>query len=107
MVPADRSGPAFVLPGQGKMLPVSYQQYQLFFKKCLDRVGQDSSLFSYHSFRRGGATWAFRSGVPGELVKVHGDWVSEAYLKYLDFSLDQRLRVANGMVKSLSELVSN
>ena len=25
-------------------------------------------------YRRGGATWAFRAGVPGELIQIYGDW---------------------------------
>ena len=37
-----------------------------------------------HSFRRGGATWALENGVPGEVIKVLGDWKSTAYLSYLD-----------------------
>ncbi|XP_070183858.1 uncharacterized protein [Littorina saxatilis] len=40
--------------------------------------------FSSHSFRRGGAAWALSCGVPGEIVKVMGDWKSTAYLGYLD-----------------------
>ncbi len=42
-------------------------------------VGQDPVIFSSHSFRRGGVTWTFISEVPGEQVKVHGDWTSDAY----------------------------
>lgn len=39
-------------------------------------------------FCRGGATYAFRSGVPGELIQVMGDWKSDAYKRYFDFSFD-------------------
>jgi hypothetical protein len=39
---------------------------------------------SSHSFRRGGATWALSSGIPGEIVKALGDWKSQCYLLYLD-----------------------
>lgn len=44
--------------------------------------------YTGHSFRRGGATYAFRSGVPGELIQVMGDWKSDAYKRYFDFSFD-------------------
>ncbi len=37
----------------------------------------------------------------GELVKVHGDWKSNAYFKFLEFSLDQRLVVAQAMAEGL------
>lgn len=39
---------------------------------------------SSHSFRRGGATHALSVGIPGEIIKVWGDWKSNAYLAYLD-----------------------
>ena len=94
---ADSEGPAFVLPAGNDVSPITYQQYQVFFRRCLERLGLPSMEFSTHSFRRGGASWAFRSGVPGELVKVHGDWLSDAYLRYLEFSVEQRLEVARRM----------
>ena len=100
-VPAPREGPAFVLPHRSGSSPVSYAYYQAFLRRIVSKVGLDSRAFSSHSFRRGGASWAFRSGVPGELVKVQGDWRSDAYLKYLQFSLEQRLQVAHAMVDGL------
>ena len=39
---------------------------------------------SSHSFRRGGAVWLLSCKVPGEVIKVMGDWKSKAYLAYLD-----------------------
>lgn len=40
--------------------------------------------FSSHSFRRGGATFALSLGIPGEIIKLWGDWKSTAYLAYID-----------------------
>ncbi len=34
-------------------------------------------------------SWDFRVNVPGELIKVQGDWAHSAYLVYLDMSIDQ------------------
>ncbi len=73
------------------------------FEICIKAIGLNENDFSSHNFRCGGAIWAFHSNVPGELIKVHGDWASDAYLKYLHFSLDQRLNVAKFMSLSLSE----
>ena len=47
------------------------------------------------SFRRGGATFAFKAGVPFELIRLHGDWHSDAYLRYLKFDMTQKLSVTN------------
>ncbi|KAI8516382.1 hypothetical protein Bbelb_049630 [Branchiostoma belcheri] len=52
--------------------------------KCiLVRAGLNPHLYSLHSGRRGGATFAFRAGVPVELIRLQGDWRSDAYLLYL------------------------
>jgi len=98
-VPAPKSGPAFVLPTNSGLQPVSYRVFQKFFRSCLVGVGLQADEFSSHSFRRGGASWAFRVQIPGELIKVQGDWASSAYLIYLDMSVDQRLQVAQRMLQ--------
>ena len=54
----------------------------------------EPNLFSTHIFRRGGATFAFQSGIPSELIQLQGDWKSDAYKKYLTFTLDDKLMVA-------------
>ena len=59
---------------------------------------------SGHSFRRGGATWAFSANVPSELIKEHGDWLSEAYLRYLNFNLEERLVVTLKMGQAVTKL---
>ena len=51
-------------------------------KALTSRIGV--SDVSGHSLRRGGATWALSSGIPGEIVKAMGDWKSVCYLVYLD-----------------------
>ena len=55
-----------------------------------------------HSFRRGGATWAFQAGIPGELIQICGDWASDAYKRYLEFSMDDKLNLAAQFVRHLS-----
>jgi len=39
--------------------------------------------FSRHSFRSGGATFAFECGVPAKLIKAQGDWLFDAYFHYI------------------------
>ena len=64
-----------------------------FYVVPLDLAGYNSVVFPGHSFRRGGATFAFAGEVPGELIQLHGDWASDAYLRYLDVSLHCRWQV--------------
>ena len=51
----------------------------------------DPFAYSCHSFRRGGASWAFRLGLPGELIQISGDWASDCYKLYLEVSMDTKL----------------
>ena len=50
-----------------------------------------------HSFRRGGATWAFQSGVPEVLVQRQGDWRSGAYKEYIELSPERALSTTKSM----------
>lgn len=76
-----------VLPLLGPMDPKA-QVFPMkgsdFNKKLRLTTAVAGGNFSSHSFRRGGAAWALSCGVPGEIVKVMGDWKSNAYLGYLD-----------------------
>ena len=49
------------------------------FKKLVMAAGLDWTKYSGHSFRRGGATFAFNLGVNPELIQYLGDWASDAY----------------------------
>lgn len=93
LVPAPAGAPAFCVPGS-RYKGLSYDLFQKFLRQLISQTGRDPAIFSSHSFRRGGASWAFQSNVPGELIQLQGDWVSEAYKVYLDHSLDQKLQVA-------------
>jgi len=81
----------------GLQIPSRYQFTQ-FLRSKLKKCGFQSKLFSGHSLRRGGATWAFRKGVSTELIKSHGDWASDAYFAYLEFSLWDKLSTTTKMV---------
>ena len=56
-------------------------------------VGIKPEQFAMHSFRRGGPTDAWESGVDRELLKLHGRQRSEAINGYLQAPIRMRLRV--------------
>lgn len=97
------NSPAFSLLKNKTSVPVTYSKFQGFFRLVLSLLGYQATKFSSHSFRRGGATWAFTNSVPGELIKDHGGWASEAYLLYLDMSFDNKLLVSKTMSVPLSK----
>jgi len=104
LLPAGPTAPAFVLPSiSGKLSPVTKSQFVQTFRARLRSAGVPNwASFRGHSFRRGGANWAFTSGVPGEMVQVFGDWSSDAYKCYLESDLPAKLRVSRFMSQACS-----
>lgn len=78
-------------------MAITYSMFQAKLKDMISRVGLSSSDYSTHSFRRGGATLAFQAGVPADLIQLQGDWKSDSYKKYLNFTLSDKLHVAELM----------
>ena len=102
-VEMDDAGPAFVFLDQGKPCWLTRSIFITAFRAVLKSGGvKDAALFTGHSFRRGGATWAFQAGIPGELIQICGDWASDAYKRYLEFSMDDKLNLAAQFVRHLS-----
>ena len=97
----ESSGPAFVFLDQGKQRWLTRSIFIRTFRKLLKSAGLVGDVFTGHSFRRGGATWAFRAGMPGELIQICGDWVSDAYKNYLEFSMEDKLDLAALLVRHL------
>ena len=102
--PGQDQDPAFLTRVAGKVQPVSYGLLQAMIKRGVSRLGLDPRMFSSHSLRRAGASWAFHSGVPGELIQLHGDWTSLAYLRYLEMPLMERSKVAKQMSRGVANL---
>lgn len=94
LVPAGLDSPLFTF-ASGKAL--TYSMFQSKLKSLCSKVGLDPSIYSSHSFRRGGATLAFQSGVSSELIQLQGDWRSDAYKNYLSFTLNDKVEVARLM----------
>ena len=83
---------------------ITYSQFSHFLARSLTAIGADSSAFSPHSFRRGGATFTFDCGLPPELIKLHRDWRSDAYLVYLEMTNHQKRAAVTAMAHTLQQL---
>ena len=46
-------------------------------------LGLNPHFFTYHSFRRSGATFAYNAHVPIQQIKRHGTWSSECVWRYI------------------------
>jgi integrase len=101
-VGASLSGPAFTVPGRGNcLIPLSSRTFTTRLRSLLSACGVPPEHFATHSFRRGGATWALQCGLPPDVVRMLGDWRSDAYLKYIDLPLGSRVTMAKTFACSL------
>ena len=101
LFPASVDSPAFLIPSILGLVPLTQSVFVDKLRTILFLLKLPAASYSGHSFRRGGASWAFHAGVPGELVKLLGDWRSDAYLRYLDTPLESRLSVSTSMAKHI------
>ena len=81
---------------------LTYRSFLAKLKTCLGLLGYDTTKYAGHSFRRGGASFAFQAGVPVELIKMLGDWKSDSVLLYLTVPLHIRLQTINRMSKHIT-----
>jgi integrase len=69
---------------------LTHKGFTSILRHVLTMCGVDSSQYSGHSFRRGGATWAFKCGISPLLIKAQGDWRSECFQIYVDTTIEQQ-----------------
>jgi hypothetical protein len=67
----------------GAPRPLTTTQLRNAFNTIMDCLGYSPAAYSLHSFRRGGATAAYRAGADFLSVKRHGTWTSDAFWDYI------------------------
>ena len=64
---------------------------------CVSKAGLAPADYSWHSFRRGAAVFAFELGLADSAVQLLGDWSSSAFKNYLEFSFLNKVDVAEAI----------
>lgn len=86
-VQASSSSPLFSF---GPQAWITYYDLRTFIRYLARKCGLNESEFGCHSARSGGATLASVSGGSEYHIKLQGLWKSDAYLRYLRLSIEQR-----------------
>ena len=95
------SVPLFAYPTHKGLRILTQSIFTRRLHQLVEATGAPASRYGSHSFRRGGATWAFQAGLPGELIQVMGDWHSECYKQYLEFDLNTKFNLMHIFSKDL------
>ena len=72
----------------GGVTSVNYAQLTYWLKEWVEAIGLSKELFSSHSLRRG-AQWGAQCKLPYHMIKLIGDWKSQAYKRYLNLTLQE------------------
>ena len=102
VVKASRDAPLFSFSKSG-----FHSRYSLvrLLDQCVDKAGLSVSDYSWHSFRRGAAVFAFELGLDDSAVQLLGDWSSDAFKHYLEFAFVRKAAVAKKVSKSFEVYV--
>ena len=96
---APGTAPAF---SYSKTLFVTYNGFTKRLKDLLSRAGLSPSLYSGHSFRRGGASYLHQVGGSVLQIQAAGDWSSQCFTRYLYLSTEERLKAQHLVSAALS-----
>lgn len=100
-VPGEQDGPCFAhLNGA----PWTYTQFQRKLRQVLSQCGYNKHNFSSHSFRRGGCSFAWQSGMPEFLIKTIGDWKSDVYKNYCHIDFQSRAKACQVFSQHIASL---
>jgi hypothetical protein len=98
------TSPAFMY---SKTSFITYRSFTTRLKQLLALSGLDPSLYSGHSFRRGGASYLYSIGGTTLMVQVLGDWASQIFTRYLYLSLDDRHAAQDLIRHSINGTIGN
>ena len=102
----NRPVPLFRYMKNTSCFPLTQAAFTKRLHKVLALSGLPQDQFSNHSFRRGGASFALNCGLPVDLIKLQGDWKSNACERYLEPSFKLRKTVAATLGRSTSTIFS-
>jgi hypothetical protein len=84
---------------------INHRTFTEKLKVLIRKAGLDPSLYSGHSFRRGGASYLYSIGGTTLMVQVLGEWSSQVYTRYLALSVEDRLEAQELMSKHINGTV--
>ncbi|KAL4458597.1 hypothetical protein ABPG75_013462 [Micractinium tetrahymenae] len=102
--PTPPSAPAFGWMRNGQFVAVSHAFFVRSTKQYAAAIGMDPSQVSGHSYRRGGATFAFTAGAPDQLIQQQGIWASLCYRVYIDLPLEALLLTSQLMLARIARM---
>ena len=81
--PCDDKDPVFNVCDNSTWVPMTKRRFTVFLKSHLKYLGIDYRKVTPSSFRKGGLSHMLLKVGNLELLRLQGDWMSDAYRRYL------------------------
>jgi hypothetical protein len=95
--PLSPNRPLFNYTCAGREVTLTQAAYVTRLNVLLKNVGFDATLYSAHSLRRGGGSFAFQVGLSHIQIKSRGDWSSSAFERYIHINSEAAMQAARIM----------
>ena len=86
-IPASKLDPVFCYHRRGRYMVLTYPRLTYWFKCWLTQAGISANRYSLHSCYHGGMMFLHNCNMSSQILKILGNWASEAYLRYIDVTL--------------------
>ena len=104
LTPSGHNLPLFQYKMGQQWVPLTDTKVRRHLNLVLAKLGLAASGFTFHSFRRSGATFAFNNNVALQNIQRHGTWTSDCVWRYITDSTDAGEQVANMFRSKLSTM---
>ena len=102
LTPSGSNLPLFQYKLGQQWVPLTDTKLRRHLDLVLGRLGLAGAGFTFHTFRRSGATFAFNNDVTLQNIQKHGTWTSDCVWRYITDSTDAGDQVANMFRSRLS-----
>ena len=102
LTPRGSNVPLFQYKVSNNWVPLTDARVRRHLNLILERLGLANAGFTFHSFRRSGATFAFNNDVALQNIQRHGTWTSDCVWGYITDSADCGEQVADVFRTKLS-----
>ena len=88
---------------------LAHSRYSLtrLLNMCVLEANLSTDDYSWHSFRRGSAVFAFELGLADSAVQLLGDWSSSAFKNYLEFAFLRKVSISETIANSFDNCIKD
>ena len=102
LTPKGSNLPLFQVKSNTDWVPLTDTKVRRHFNLILSKLNLSGAGFTFHTFRRSGATFAFNNNVHLQNIQKQGTWTSDCVWRYVTDSTDAGDQVAEMFRKKLS-----